>query len=213
VLKEEIIFTNRSNLDELNNNENASNNNSNVNNNKNDSCNFAKLEVDKQVYNDFKEELNNQFFGSMNFNNNNINYNKSRFLRSFENANLSKLNLSSILNNKENLNLSNQYLHLNHNANANNFNDNNEYNYNNNNNNYFQSLNSPKFNNKEGKEIKFDSTLNNFKDLKNIHESAVKNFFDLFRMKKFYEKLKESSIFIRVLKFNLRFYMGNTKKT
>jgi len=86
---------------------------------------------------------------------------------------LSKLNLSSILHNKENLNLSNQYPHLNHNANSNNFNANNEYNYNN----YFQSLNSPKFNNKEGKEIKFDSTLNSFKDLKNIHESAVKKFF------------------------------------
>lgn len=195
MLKEEIVFTNQSNLDELinNNNNNIDYENENyLNNNyicnnqsnfniKDDSCDYySKLEVDKQAYKDFKEELNNEFFvrRDINIPNSNYNYknNKRRFLKSIENANLSKLNSSSIFNNKENLNLSNHYPSLNQNL-VNNANNSLNVNANincHNNNNYFQSMNTPKFINKEGKEIKFDSTLNSFKDLKNIHESVVK---------------------------------------
>jgi len=41
--------------------------------------------------------------------------------------------------------------------------------------NYRKRSNSPKIS-KEGKEVKFDSTINSFKDLKNIHESIVRYF-------------------------------------
>jgi len=136
---------------------NNNNNNSNINifqskkkinSTKNKFPTIPQLELDKQALKEFKEELNNENY--QNFND------KSKFLiKSNENFN------SNILNNKKNLKLSNQYPVINQKILVNN-------------NSYLRNcINSPKNINKDNKEGKFDSTINSFKELKNIHESIV----------------------------------------